>query len=98
MPCCWGAPAAGRSRPARAGGVRPIAHLADGTLVTRPTYAYWLENCGWGVQNHGVDPDVEVPMAPPRTAPPMPRAQGAPPPPRRAGERPNGRSAGPTSR
>ncbi|MER8186383.1 PDZ domain-containing protein [Kitasatospora sp. NPDC094015] len=38
--------------------------LVDGTGVTQPKYAYWLEGYGWGVENHGVDPDVEVPIAP----------------------------------
>ncbi|AUG77158.1 peptidase S41 [Kitasatospora sp. MMS16-BH015] len=38
--------------------------LVDGTLVTQPKYAYWLEGYGWGVENHGVDPDVEVAIAP----------------------------------
>ncbi|MDH6125215.1 S41 family peptidase [Kitasatospora sp. GP82] len=39
-------------------------HLVDGTLVTQPKYATWMEGYGWGLENHGVDPDVEVPMAP----------------------------------
>jgi tricorn protease len=34
--------------------------LVDGTKVTQPRYAYWLEGKGWGVENHGVDPDIEV--------------------------------------
>ncbi|MEV6973820.1 PDZ domain-containing protein [Kitasatospora sp. NPDC093806] len=38
--------------------------LVDGTLVTQPKYAFWGERHGWGVENHGVDPDVEVPIAP----------------------------------
>ncbi|MFB7663842.1 PDZ domain-containing protein [Kitasatospora sp. NPDC056138] len=38
--------------------------LVDGTLVTQPKYSFWLEGYGWGVENHGVDPDVEVPMPP----------------------------------
>jgi len=38
--------------------------LVDGTLVTQPKYATWLRGPGWGVENHGVDPDVEVPMTP----------------------------------
>jgi tricorn protease len=39
-------------------------HLVDGTLVTQPRYATWISGPGWGVENHGVDPDVEVVMAP----------------------------------
>ncbi|MGW3492262.1 S41 family peptidase [Streptomyces sp. NPDC001020] len=38
--------------------------LVDGTLVTQPKYAFWMEGYGWGVENHGVDPDVEVVQAP----------------------------------
>jgi tricorn protease len=34
--------------------------LVDGTGVTQPKYAMWLEGNGWDVENHGVDPDVEV--------------------------------------
>ncbi|HEX4721261.1 MAG TPA: PDZ domain-containing protein [Pseudonocardiaceae bacterium] len=39
-------------------------HLVDGTLVTQPRYATWLNGPGWGVENHGVDPDIEVVMTP----------------------------------
>ncbi|MEU6817005.1 S41 family peptidase [Streptomyces sp. NPDC046860] len=38
--------------------------LVDGTIVTQPKYAFWMESGGWEVENHGVDPDVEVPMRP----------------------------------
>ncbi|MFE2106914.1 S41 family peptidase [Kitasatospora sp. NPDC059463] len=38
--------------------------LVDGTLVTQPKYAFWSERVGWGLENHGVDPDVEVPFPP----------------------------------
>ncbi|MFD7415936.1 S41 family peptidase [Kitasatospora purpeofusca] len=38
--------------------------LVDGTLVTQPKYAFWSERLGWGLENHGVDPDVEVPFPP----------------------------------
>jgi tricorn protease len=34
--------------------------LVDGTQITVPRLAFWLEGRGWGVENHGVDPDVEV--------------------------------------
>ncbi|MFB7759810.1 S41 family peptidase [Streptomyces xiamenensis] len=40
-------------------GGRP--QLADGTGVTQPSFASWLEDgIGFGVENHGVDPDIEV--------------------------------------
>ncbi|MFI7399395.1 S41 family peptidase [Streptomyces sp. NPDC049541] len=38
--------------------------LVDGTLVTQPKYAFWLEGYGWDVENRGVDPDVEVVQRP----------------------------------
>lgn len=38
--------------------------LVDGSAVTQPRYAFWFAGAGWGVENHGVDPDVEVPMPP----------------------------------
>ena len=34
--------------------------LVDGTKVTQPRYATWLRGKGWDVENHGVDPDIEV--------------------------------------
>ncbi|OIV37678.1 peptidase S41, partial [Mangrovactinospora gilvigrisea] len=38
--------------------------LVDGTTVTQPRYAFWFAQHGWGVENHGVDPDIEVVKAP----------------------------------
>ena len=38
--------------------------LVDGTAVTQPKYAFWFDNAGWGVENYGVDPDIEIPYAP----------------------------------
>ena len=49
------------------GGVIGIDHwhrLVDGTAVTVPRHATWLDTYGWGVENHGVDPDVEVVISP----------------------------------
>jgi len=38
--------------------------LVDGTLVTQPASALWFADVGWGVDNYGVDPDVEVTIPP----------------------------------
>jgi tricorn protease len=38
--------------------------LVDGTMVTQPRYSFWFQKFGWTVENHGVDPDVEVPVSP----------------------------------
>ena len=38
--------------------------LVDGTRITVPRYAFWFSEFGWGVENHGVDPDEEVLITP----------------------------------
>lgn len=39
--------------------------LADGTAVTQPRYATWFSGgVGWGVENFGVAPDIEVTFPP----------------------------------
>jgi tricorn protease len=34
--------------------------LVDGTQMTVPRLAFWMNGFGWGIENYGVDPDVEV--------------------------------------
>ncbi|KAF4405383.1 S41 family peptidase [Streptomyces lycii] len=38
--------------------------LGDGTVITVPMNAAWFEEYGWGVENHGVEPDFEVERTP----------------------------------
>ncbi|MFI6482871.1 S41 family peptidase [Nonomuraea sp. NPDC050663] len=38
--------------------------LVDGLMVTQPRYGLWLKDHGWEVENHGVEPDVEVVITP----------------------------------
>jgi tricorn protease len=45
-------------------GIEGRQGLIDGTTVTVPRYAFWFDEYGWGVENYGVDPDVEVLMTP----------------------------------
>ncbi|BAJ28378.1 MULTISPECIES: S41 family peptidase [Kitasatospora] len=45
-------------------GIDSAYTLVDGTLVTQPKYSYWVEGYGWHLENRGVTPDVEVPIAP----------------------------------
>ncbi|MEV4292939.1 PDZ domain-containing protein [Nonomuraea bangladeshensis] len=45
-------------------GIDSRYQLVDGTRVTQPRYSFWLEGHGWGVENHGVAPDVEVVTTP----------------------------------
>jgi len=41
-------------------GISSVRPLQDGGLVTQPVAAWWDARKGWGVENHGVDPDIEV--------------------------------------
>ena len=36
----------------------------DGGVVTTPSRGFWTPNDQWEVENHGVDPDVEVELDP----------------------------------
>ncbi|MBO0895022.1 S41 family peptidase [Arthrobacter sunyaminii] len=39
--------------------------LMDGTAVNQPRYAFWFTGgVGWGVENRGVEPDIEVAFPP----------------------------------
>lgn len=45
-------------------GINPYHRLVDGTLTTQPEYSFWFTDVGWGVENYGTDPDIEVDIAP----------------------------------
>lgn len=45
-------------------GINPKLSLADGTFTSQPEYAFYMKDVGWGVENYGTDPDVEVDIAP----------------------------------
>jgi tricorn protease len=45
-------------------GFDDLRELVDGTQITIPQEAVWIDQLGWGVENYGVDPDVEVDIAP----------------------------------
>jgi tricorn protease len=49
-------------------GINPYHELVDGTVTTQPEYSFWFADAGWGVENYGTDPDVEVDIAPQDTA------------------------------
>jgi tricorn protease len=38
--------------------------LVDGTIITQPKYAFWADDLGPGIEGRGVEPDVEVEIAP----------------------------------
>jgi tricorn protease len=41
-------------------GIDGRRRLVDGTSITVPGFAFWFGEFGWQVENHGVDPDIEV--------------------------------------
>ncbi len=45
-------------------GINPRHRLADGTVTTQPEFAYYFDDVGWGVENYGTDPDIEIDNAP----------------------------------
>jgi tricorn protease len=45
-------------------GFDDFRELVDGTLITVPQLAFSFDQLGWGVENYGVDPDVEVDITP----------------------------------
>jgi tricorn protease len=45
-------------------GIAPRLRLVDRTLTTQPEYATWFPDVGYGLENRGVDPDVEVELPP----------------------------------
>jgi tricorn protease len=45
-------------------GISPRHVLADGSVTTQPEFSFWFVDVGWGVENYGTDPDIEVDVAP----------------------------------
>jgi tricorn protease len=45
-------------------GISPYYSLSDGGLTTQPEYSFWFKDVGWGVENYGTDPDIEVEIKP----------------------------------
>ena len=45
-------------------GIWPRNPLADGSITTQPEFSFWFQDVGWGVENYGTDPDIEVDIAP----------------------------------
>lgn len=45
-------------------GISPSSRFVDGGGTTQPEYSFWFEDVGWGVENYGTDPDIEVEFPP----------------------------------
>jgi tricorn protease len=41
-------------------GIWPRHSLVDGTVTTQPEFSFWFEDVGYGVENYGTDPDIEI--------------------------------------
>jgi tricorn protease len=45
-------------------GIWPRDPLVDGSITTQPEFSFWFRDVGWGVENYGTDPDIEVEIRP----------------------------------
>lgn len=45
-------------------GIRSDKAFIDGGMSTQPEFAWWEPDAGWTLENHGVDPDVELDILP----------------------------------
>jgi tricorn protease len=45
-------------------GIWPRNWLVDGTITTQPEFSFWFTDVGWGVENYGTDPDIEIDITP----------------------------------
>ncbi|MBI3932941.1 MAG: PDZ domain-containing protein [Acidobacteria bacterium] len=57
-------PLVGRRTWGGAVAIWPRHALVDGTMTTQPEYSFWFDDVGWGLENRGTDPDVEVDITP----------------------------------
>ncbi len=45
-------------------GIWPRNWLVDGTITTQPEFSHWYADVGYGVENYGTEPDIEVEITP----------------------------------
>ena len=45
-------------------GIFPRHALVDGSVTTQPEFSFWFRDVGYGVENYGTDPDVDVDIPP----------------------------------
>lgn len=45
-------------------GIWPRHRLVDGTETTQPEFSFWFRDVGFGVENYGTDPTIEIDNAP----------------------------------
>ncbi|MFQ5613752.1 MAG: S41 family peptidase [Anaerolineae bacterium] len=45
-------------------GINVRDSLVDGGVTTQPEFSFWFKDVGWGVENYGTEPDIEVEIRP----------------------------------
>jgi tricorn protease len=45
-------------------GIWPRHSLADGSVTTQPEFSFWFQDVGWGVENFGTEPDIDIDITP----------------------------------
>lgn len=45
-------------------GISSRYSLVDGSTTTQPEYSFWFKDVGWGLENYGTEPDIEVEFKP----------------------------------
>ncbi|MCB0217050.1 MAG: hypothetical protein H6648_07215 [Caldilineae bacterium] len=45
-------------------GIHPRHAFVDGGLTTQPEFSMWFRDVGFGLENHGTEPDIEVEIRP----------------------------------
>ncbi len=45
-------------------GIWPRIGLNDGTWTSQPEFSFWFKDVGWGVENYGTEPNIEVEILP----------------------------------
>jgi tricorn protease len=45
-------------------GITVNSVFVDSGLTTQPEFSFWFDDVGWGVENYGTDPDIEVDFPP----------------------------------
>ena len=45
-------------------GIWPRVELVDGSMTTQPEFATWFDDVGFGLENWGMTPEIEVPEVP----------------------------------
>lgn len=45
-------------------GIWPRHALVDGSVTTQPEFSFWFKDVGFGLENYGAEPDIEVELPP----------------------------------